>query len=165
MKRELIELKVGIVSFLALICGVALLLVVEDTNLLQKSYSVNVGFADAAMLLEGSNVNMSGVKIGRVNGLYINLKPSQEYKVIANLEINTEYDIPINSTFTIGSSGLFGTNYVKIDPPTEILQDELKYISRNSEKVYLGTQPESFQDLVVQGKSALEKVESILRDI
>ena len=78
------------------------------------------------------------------------------------MKINTEYDIPINSTFTIGSSGLFGTNYVKIDPPTEILQDELQYISRNSEKVFLGTQPESFQDLVVQGKSALEKVESIL---
>tara|TARA_Y100000589_G_scaffold292626_1_gene296904 strand:+ start:1004 stop:2410 length:1407 start_codon:yes stop_codon:yes gene_type:complete len=162
MKRELIELKVGIVSFLALICGIALLLVVEDTNLLQKSYSINVGFADAAMLLEGSNVNMSGVKIGRVNGLYINLKPSQEYKVIANLEINTEYDIPMTSNFTIGSSGLFGTNYVKIDPPVEILEGELQYISRNSEKVFLGTQPESFQDLVVQGKSALEKVESIL---
>lgn len=162
MKRELIELKVGIVSFLALICGVALLLIVEDTNLLQKSYSINVGFTDAAMLLEGSNVNMSGVKIGRVNGLYINLKPSQEYKVIANLEINTEFDIPLNSTFTIGSSGLFGTNYVKIDPPAQIPTDQIQFISRNSEKVFLGTQPESFQDLVVQGKSALEKVESIL---
>ena len=74
MKRELIELKVGIVSFLALICGVALLLIVEDTNLLQKSYSINVGFTDADVARRLQVKHMSGVKIGRVNGLYINLK-------------------------------------------------------------------------------------------
>lgn len=162
MKRELIELKVGIVSFLALICGVVLLLVVEDTNLLQKTYPMNVGFPDAAMLLEGSNVNMAGVKIGRVRGLYINLKPNQDYKVIANLEINSEHLIPRNSSFTIGSSGLFGTNYVKIDPPVQMPEEGFEYIPQDSEEIHIGIKPDSFQDLVVQGKSALQKVETIL---
>lgn len=162
MKRELIELKVGIVSFLALIAGIALLLVVEDTNLLQKTYSLNVGFPDAAMLLEGSNVNMAGVKIGRVKGLYINLKPNQSYKVIANLEIQSEHSIPRDSTITIGSSGLFGTNFVKIDPPQSIPEQGFEYIPQNSPEILIGSKPDSFQDLVVQGKSALQKVEIIL---
>jgi len=165
MKKEHLELKVGIVTFLALVLSAALLIVVEDRNILQKTYLVKVGFDDAKLLMEGSAVHLSGVKVGRVDGVFINPKLTAGKQVIVQLEIQDGFSIPKGSTFSIVSFGFFGTNYVGITPPEDLDLENVGYIEKNSVVIFQGTNPASFQDLIARGKSVRGRLEDILDNV
>ena len=77
-----------------------------------KYYNVRVEFTNASGLLRGSEVLLAGAKVGRVlsaptilpdmNGIYVDVR------------ILDEVQIPADSTFAIGSSGLLGDKFIEI---------------------------------------------------
>ncbi|MBT3785612.1 MCE family protein [bacterium] len=162
MRRDHLELKVGIVSCIALLMTAALILVVEDWNLFQGDYIVRVGFPDAELLLEGANVNMSGVKIGKVSAMYINLRPSDQQKVIIDLQVYNEHRIPDDASFQITSSGFFGTHYVRISPPTKVPKNGFTFIDPTITRIYQGSSTTNIEQLLNRGRGALERIQSIL---
>ena len=102
-----LEFKVGIFVF----AGLAMLgaLVVQFGRLgegFKTYYGVTVRFTDASGLLKGSDILLSGAKIGQVAG---GPRMVREGNVVdVPLKIYDYVKIPEGSKFTVGSSGLLG---------------------------------------------------------
>jgi phospholipid/cholesterol/gamma-HCH transport system substrate-binding protein len=111
-----LELKVGIFVAIGLLIVGAL--VVEFGRFgegLKTYYLITVHFSDASGLLKSSDVLLGGAKIGRVAGPPRLVSGGRGVDV--PLKIYHFVNIPVKSTFTIGSSGLLGDRFVSIYPP------------------------------------------------
>src|SRR6266853_5678802 len=83
----------------------------------QHFYALTVEFPNASGLIKGSDVLLSGARIGRVAGPPTLIRDT--FRVEAKLEISEEVRIPRGATFVVGSSGLLGDRYVDVQlPPT-----------------------------------------------
>ncbi len=64
-------------------------------------------------LATGSDVRMSGIKIGTVTGQSLN---TNNYYAVVTLNLTDEVQLPNDSSAKITSEGLLGGNYVSITP-------------------------------------------------
>ncbi len=78
-----------------------------------SGYEVSAKFGRVNGVTVGSDVRMSGVKIGTVSGIEID---PQDYGAITHLTIGDELQLPDDSSVRITSDGLLGSQYVSIDP-------------------------------------------------
>lgn len=76
-------------------------------------YEVTAAFRKASGVTVGSDVRVSGVKVGAVTS--VELDP-QTYRAIASLSIRGDVKLPEDSVVKITSDGLLGGSYVAIDP-------------------------------------------------
>jgi len=76
-------------------------------------YDVKAPFRKAEGLTVGADVRVSGVKVGAVTDLTLDLKT---YRAVANLSIEEKYPLPEDSSVTIATEGLLGGSFVAIDP-------------------------------------------------
>ena len=76
-------------------------------------YDLTIRFKDASGLLKGSDVVLSGAKIGRVSGGPRLLGEG----VAVPLRIYEYVKLPKGSQFTVGSSGLLGDRFVNVITP------------------------------------------------
>lgn len=124
-ERKGAELLVGL--FLLIGFGVIAIMVILFGRVghgLQHFYSLDVEFPNAGGLTKGSDVLLSGARIGMVDAAPV-LDPVS-YQVTARLQIRTEVKIPRQARFFIGSSGLMGDKYVDVQlPPAFDLADTL----------------------------------------
>ncbi|MEW6110375.1 MAG: outer membrane lipid asymmetry maintenance protein MlaD [Nitrospirota bacterium] len=112
MKRINIETGVGFFLILGLICLAYLSVKLGDINLFgSKQYTVKARFAGITGLKEGADVEIAGVKVGRV--AKINL---DNYEAMVELSINPDVKIQEDSIATIRTQGIIGDKYVKIMP-------------------------------------------------
>ena len=81
----------------------------------RKTYSLRVEFTNAPGLKAGSPIFMGGSRIGRVSQ-NPDLKADSS-GVIVPLEIFTDTEIPLESTFSVGSAGLMGDALVEVSIP------------------------------------------------
>lgn len=77
-----------------------------------KYYTVRVEFSNASGLLRGSEVLLAGAKVGRVLNAPTILPDMKG--IYVDVRILDEVQIPDDSTFVIGSSGLLGDKYIEI---------------------------------------------------
>jgi phospholipid/cholesterol/gamma-HCH transport system substrate-binding protein len=78
------------------------------------SYVVTAKFDNIGGLKVGAPVSMSGVRIGRVDGVAID---PAELRAVVTLSIDSHYaKIPDDSDAEIQTSGLLGANYVGLTP-------------------------------------------------
>lgn len=111
-----LEFKVGIFVFvgLAMLCA----LVVQFGRLgegFKTYYQITVRFTDASGLLKGSDVLLSGAKIGKVAGGPRMVREGDGVDV--PIGIFDYIKIPEGSKFTVGSSGLLGDRFVNVKMP------------------------------------------------
>ncbi|MCJ8344725.1 MlaD family protein [bacterium] len=163
MSQEIIKLKIGVVSLLGFILFIYLIFFLQDRDF--YVYPVKVGFSDIQLLMKDAKVNLAGVKIGKVKKMIINLNPTISKKVIVTLEINKNYQIPKNSEISIASSGMLGTNYIKIIPPINVPKAGYKYLSFESNTIHQGYSSASFDQLMQQGKEALTRLNLLLNNV
>lgn len=78
-------------------------------------YNLTVQFPDASGLLKGSDVLMSGAKVGRVSGGPLLMPEGNGVRV--PLRVYDYVKIPVGSKFTVGSSGLLGDRFVAVSVP------------------------------------------------
>jgi virulence factor Mce-like protein len=111
-------------------------------------YPLTVRFADASGLLKGSDVLLGGARIGRVSDgpRLIPTGPG----VAVPLRIYDYVKIPLDSKFTVGSSGLLGDRFVTVTPPTG---KPTGYIQKNA--VIDGKRESGIDDITREGTALI----------
>ncbi|MGI8820379.1 MAG: MlaD family protein [Chthoniobacterales bacterium] len=140
-----LEFRVGLFVFVGL--AVLAALVVQFGRVgegFKTYYNVTVRFPDASGLLKSSDVLMAGAKIGRVAG-GIQLAP-EGHGVVVPLRIFEHVKIPVDSKFTVGSSGLLGDRYVAVAVPPG---KPTSFLHKNAE--IIGTRETGMDDLTREG--------------
>ncbi len=155
-----LEFKVGLFVFV----GLAVLgaLAVQFGRLgegFKTYYNLTVNFPDASGLLKGSDVLMSGAKIGLVSGgPRLN---SDGEGVLVPLRIYGFVRIPVGSKFVVGSSGLLGDRFVSIwAPPREQIKDYLQH-----ETTVAGTRETGMDDLTREGGELVKDLRGTVANI
>lgn len=119
MRNYWLELGVGTFIILAL-CGLLFLAfkVSGLTNIGNGHYYViKADFDNIGGLKVRAPVSVSGVKVGRVSGIQLN---PQTYRAAVTLQINDGYkDLPIDTSASILTEGLLGSNYISLSPGYE----------------------------------------------
>ncbi|WP_347938528.1 outer membrane lipid asymmetry maintenance protein MlaD [Rickettsia oklahomensis] len=113
MKQNIIE---TIIGFVVLIIAVLFLIFAYKTGSSithSKGYQVTANFQSAEGIAVGSDVMISGIKIGSVKK--ITLDPNSFYASIY-LNINDDVKIPKDSKAQVVTSGLLGGKYILIVP-------------------------------------------------
>ena len=115
MRKYSMETGVGIFVVICLICVAYMTVKLGNVSFLGDSsyYSLVARFSSVSGLKSGSDVEMLGLKIGRVAGMRID----QENQ-IALVELRIDKDIKVydDAMASIKTSGLLGDRFVQIDP-------------------------------------------------
>ena len=88
-----------------------------------KGYTITAKFQKIDGLHVGSDVKVSGVKVGEVSALEIDPK---SYRANATLYIDNAIKLPVDSSAAIVSEGLLGGKYISLDPgaDSDLLTDK-----------------------------------------
>ncbi len=120
-----------IIGFIVLTVALGFLIFtykVADVKTLDKTYKVTAHFEQTEGIIVGSDVRLSGIKIGSV--LELKLDPDN-YNAILTAAIDSDVKLPTDSSMKIVTSGLLGGKYIAIDigANEEIIQPggEIKY--------------------------------------
>ena len=106
------EIKVGIITVLAIVLVVAYTFYVREFRARAATYTVNVTFDDARGLQRGDQVRMVGVKIGEVRSVQISLS----LKAAVELAIYRQHALYSHYQFQIATSGIIQERFVEVIP-------------------------------------------------
>jgi phospholipid/cholesterol/gamma-HCH transport system substrate-binding protein len=154
-----LEFKVGLFVFIG--CAALAGLVVKFGRLgegVKTYYQLNVRFLDASGLLKGSDVLLAGARIGRVSDGPRLVRDGPG--VIVPLRIYDYVKIPLDSKFTVGSSGLLGDRFVTVTPPKG---QPSGYIAKDAS--IDGTRESGFDDLTRQGNELVGDVRTTVKKL
>ncbi len=112
MRRNMIETVMGgvVLSVAAMFVGIAFQC---GTVTAPAGYYVTAEFDDASGLGPGSEVRMSGVKIGTVHGLVLD---PDTYFAVVTLNISESIGLPRDTSARIIADGLLGSNFIALEP-------------------------------------------------
>ena len=79
----------------------------------EKGYALSVRFEKADGLVEGSDVKVSGIKVGRVESLSMD---TDTYEAVAKIFIKDTVKFPTDTSAAIVSESLLGGKYLSITP-------------------------------------------------
>lgn len=79
----------------------------------ENDYSLTARFESSGGLKIKSAVTVAGVRIGRVANISIDL---DTYESIVEMQINSQYKLPDDTTASIFTAGLLGEQYISLDP-------------------------------------------------
>jgi len=117
MKNTKLELSVGIFVLLGLAAVGYLTIKLGTGSMISgDTYQIESRFANAGGLHSGSSVMLSGVTVGRVEG--VRMDPS-DYSAIVTLRVVSGLRLPTDSMASIKTSGLLGDKYVSLAPGAE----------------------------------------------
>jgi phospholipid/cholesterol/gamma-HCH transport system substrate-binding protein len=107
------EVRVGVFVLLGAVCTLLLLFILTDPATFRGRYMVVTEVDDAGGVRSGDPVQMRGVNIGRVRDFRI--RPPG---VAITLEINGEWEIPMDSRTRLAGMGLLGGRVIEVIPGT-----------------------------------------------
>lgn len=114
MKKTNLELAVGVFVLLGIAAVAYLTIQLGSGSMIGgQTYLVEARFANAGGLHPGGSVQLSGVTVGRVEG--VRMDPS-DYSAIATLRISSQLQLPTDSMASIKTAGLIGDKYVSVSP-------------------------------------------------
>lgn len=107
-----------IVGTVVLLCAIVFLYSSTKSAKIETTsgYNLNAKFDNASGIDSGSDVTISGVKIGTVKNYSLDLL---DYRAIINLSVERNIRLPIDSSVKITSSGLLGSKYLEISPGSD----------------------------------------------
>ena len=112
MNKINIETGVGLFIIAGLICLAYLSVKLGDVNLTgTKDYVVKARFSNIGGLKEGSDVEIAGVKIGKVSKISLD-----NYQALVDMLIVPTVKIQEDSIASIRTQGIIGDKYIKISP-------------------------------------------------
>ncbi len=114
MRINLIEILLGLIVVLVSIGFLVLLYIkVDFFSLKDESFSLTARFDNINGILTGSSVKMSGVDIGSVKKIDIDLTT---FEAVITMDFKNKYNFPDDSEASIQTDGLLGGSYVSIMP-------------------------------------------------
>lgn len=112
MKNSVFETVVG--AIVLLVALVFLSFAYKSSNFTGfDGYEVSANFSQAEGITEGTDVKISGIYVGSVVGQ--SLDPEQ-YTALIHMRINSDIQLPLDTTASIVSEGLLGGRYVSLEP-------------------------------------------------
>ncbi len=112
MKRITSETLVGLFMIGGLICLAYLSVKLGDVHLFgTNDYMVKARFANISGLKEGSEVEIGGVKVGKVAKIHLD-----NYQALVEMLISPAVKLQDDSIAAIRTEGIIGDKYVKIMP-------------------------------------------------
>ncbi len=115
MRRNAIETVMGAVVLL--VAGVFVFFAYDMAQVKAvEGYEVTVLLYKIGGLNEGSDVRISGIKVGTV--IDHNLD-SESYDARVRMTITREFKLPVDTVASIASEGLLGGKYVRLEPGTK----------------------------------------------
>lgn len=118
----------------------------------ERGYAFTISFYSVDGLSNGSNVSMSGVRIGKVT----NIEISDDQVLVGVYIRDKNIRVRRNSTFTITTAGLMGEKYVEIMPTRDFTSP---YVSPND--TVAGTDPTRMDEIFEQGNILLQKLQEL----
>lgn len=115
MSRNAVETVMGAVVLVA--AALFLYFAYTETQFRAVSgYELTARFDRVEGLRDGSDVRISGIKVGSVVSQALDPKT---FVAVVHMSIEPSIRIPVDTVATITSSGLFGDNYVALEPGNE----------------------------------------------
>ncbi len=115
-KQAKIEIGVGVLVLLSIISLFVIAMKVSNfADLAQDrpTYTLKAHFDNIGGLKVRAPVKLSGVVIGRVAGIGID---KQNYRALVTMKIDKAYQLPLDTSASILTSGLLGDQYVGLEP-------------------------------------------------
>lgn len=79
-----------------------------------NGYHINATFDNVGDLKIRAPVTIAGVRVGEVTGIKLN---QQTFRAVVTMQINpNENEIPVDSSASILTQGLLGSNYISLTP-------------------------------------------------
>ncbi|TVP78009.1 MAG: MCE family protein [Gemmatimonadales bacterium] len=107
------EIRIGVFVILGLFGALLLLFLLTDPATFRGRYIVTTVVDDAGGVRSGDPVQMRGVNIGRVRQFSM-----ENDQVTIHLEINGEWEIPVDSRTRVAGMGLLGGRTIEVVPGT-----------------------------------------------
>jgi len=122
MRRNLIETIIGFLVILVAIIFFVFSYKVADVKKLESTYELTAKFDQVEGIVVGSDVAISGIKVGIVKNLSLDTK---DYNAKMTMAIKDNIKLPSDSSAKIVSEGLLGSKYVSIEAGSddEMLED------------------------------------------
>ena len=137
MRYSLVEILLGAIVLLTAIGF--LILGMQSINSQKDGYTISLIFGSTAGLKNGDDVKISGISVGKITKLELDL---DDYNAKVNIIIDNNIKIPDDSSAKITSSSLLGGNFLDIIPGSS--EQNLG----PSDIIYDTTDPVSFTDML-----------------
>lgn len=138
MRYSLIEILMGAIVLIIAISFLSLGM--QSINNNQKvGYNISLIFGSSAGLKNGDNVKISGINVGKIISLDLDL---EDYNAKVDIKLNQNIKIPDDSTARITSSTLLGGNFVDIIPGVS------DTYMKSNDIIYNTSDPVSFTDML-----------------
>ena len=120
------SIKVGILSIISIFLIYFGMNFLKGVNILSDGITLYAYYDDVSGLTEGNSITVKGHKVGSITNIEFDIE--RENKLLVNLNIEDNIDIPINSIAKIVSVDLMGTKGVSL-----VLGDSKDFVSDGSE--------------------------------
>ena len=108
------HLSIGLFILIGLGCTAYLAMTLANTTFFSgDSYIISAKFTAVNGLRPGSNVEISGVAVGKVSDIVLD---QTLYQAVVTMQVQNAVGIPVDSVAAIKTSGLIGDKYVSITP-------------------------------------------------
>lgn len=112
MRRNAIETVLGAVVLA--VAGMFLFFAYSSAEVRAVAgYQVSASFYKVGGLSKGSDVRINGIKVGTVTGLALD---AEDFEAVVTMSLDDRVRLPADSTAAIGSLGIVGGKYVRIEP-------------------------------------------------
>lgn len=113
MSSNIVETVIGAVVLA--FAAIFLVFAYRTADVGPRSGGINVtaAFDSVDGLNVGSDVRMSGIKIGAITSQMLDLKT---YRAVINISLDEDIQLPEDSSAKITSDGLLGSNYLALQP-------------------------------------------------
>ena len=138
MRYSLIEILMGAIVLTIAIGFLSLGMQSINSNK-KVGYDISLIFGSSAGLKNGDNVKISGINVGKIINLDLNL---DDYNAKVAIKLNQNIKIPDDSSARITSTSLLGGNFIDIIPGVSDT-----YMKPN-EIIYNTSDPVSFTDML-----------------
>lgn len=108
------HISIGLFIMIGLGCTAYLAMTLANTTFFSgDSYMISAKFTAVNGLRPGSNVEISGVAVGKVADITLD---QTLYQAVVTMQVQNAVGIPVDSVAAIKTSGLIGDKYVSITP-------------------------------------------------
>ena len=116
MKQDRIEIVTGFIVIL--VAGFFLYYAVHHLEHQHRKggYEVFATFSNVDGLTAGSNVRMSGVKVGTISKIELN---PDTYLATVHIELEPNLQIPTDTVAAVNTQGLLGDKYMSLEPGSD----------------------------------------------
>lgn len=112
MRRNVIETVMGAVVLI--VAGVFVYFAYATAEIRAASgYSISARFFKIGGLTRGSDVQISGIKVGTVTEVRLD---EETFDAVVVLTIDPSVTVPVDTVASIDSAGLLGGKYVRLEP-------------------------------------------------